>query len=89
MGLVTGLFMREYYYMVGTNPSWYKRVRIPRGVVNGLEFCFWKENPISLNERYLGELAMLVSASMTVKSDASHGAYAAILKIGNSISKAH
>ena len=72
--------------MIGTNPSWDKRVRIPREVVHELEF--WQENLVSLNERYLGEPLTPVCATIA-NSDASSSACGAILKIDDSIYRAH
>ena len=86
LGPVTGLFTRGFYHMIGTNPSWDKRVRIPREVVHELEF--WQENLVSLNERYLGEPLTPVCATIA-NSDASSSACGAILKIDDYIYRAH
>ena len=87
LGPVTGLFTREMFHLVGSNPKWDRRVKIPEEVVN--ELVFWRGNLVSLNERQLDELLMPVCASTIANSDASNAACAAILKVDDVIYKAH
>lgn len=87
LGPVTGLFTREMYRFIARCRSWDSKSEIPSSVF--LEFNFWLDNLLVLNERSLGGESVPVCVSCNVNSDASGSACAAILKIDDNIHTSH